>query len=187
MKCGVPAVVAIGALLVACGAENTSLELHTQEALTSEPAEQPPPAPAPSPSMASAARAPSDAGAPSQPQSAPPASACPLQCYIANGRQREPVAADDLAKLQSALASTMAAIHQCTAASRTDNPRKSPTVNLRFGPAGQLLDVGADPTGYDSDIADCMEAATRGGSAPSISFDGPGTVRCAEKCDRRQT
>jgi hypothetical protein len=66
-----------------------------------------------------------------------------------------------------------------------DDYRVVPTVNLRFGATGQLMDVGADPTGFDDNVVDCMEQVVRGGGPqPVIAFDGPATVRCAEKCDR---
>ena len=171
----------LAVVLVACGASNANLEFDAQENAATH--EAPPVSSSPPPRAVEAPVAP-EVAAPKAVEPSYAAEACPLQCIIADGRHREPVAPVDLQKLRSALGPTMGGLRQCTASNGRDDSRKSATVNLRFGSSGQLLDVGADPTGYDANVADCMEQVVRGSANPVIAFDGPATIRCTEKCDR---
>lgn len=109
---------------------------------------------------------------------------CPLECYVADGRNREPITGPRLDALRAAFTPIMSGLRQCVASSNMENERHKPTINLRFGPRGELLDVGADPTGWDESANDCMLQVVRGGAAyPSVTFDGPAAVRCSERCD----
>jgi hypothetical protein len=60
-------------------------------------------------------------------------------------------------------------------------------LNLRFGPTGALSDVGVDGTGFDDAADQCFQDIVRGGSRtfPAVTYEGPSTVRCTERCDRK--
>ena len=111
--------------------------------------------------------------------------ACPADCYIADGARRIPVPQQELDALRAAFGPTLSGLRQCAATGGMDDERHKPTINLRFGPRGELMDVGVDPTGWDAQTEDCMQQVARGAaSAPQVSIDGPADVRCSEKCER---
>jgi hypothetical protein len=111
---------------------------------------------------------------------------CPLDCHVADGPRRTPVSPQQLDSLRAAFGPTMAGLRQCAAtANGLEDERHKPTINLRFGPKGELMDVGVDPTGWDGQTEDCMQQVVRGGASnPQVSFDGPADVRCSERCER---
>jgi hypothetical protein len=111
---------------------------------------------------------------------------CPLDCHIADGPRRIPLPQQELDALRSAFGPTMSGLRQCASTNGgLEDERHKPTLNLRFGPRGELLDVGVDPTGWDATVEDCMQQVVRGGAAnPQVSIDGPADVRCSEKCER---
>jgi hypothetical protein len=110
---------------------------------------------------------------------------CPLDCHIADGPRRIPLPQNELDALRSAFGPTMGGLRQCASTAGLEDEKHKPTINLRFGPKGELLDVGVDPTGWDAQTEDCMQQVVRGGAAnPQVSLDGPADVRCSEKCDR---
>ncbi len=112
--------------------------------------------------------------------------ACPLRCVVAGHGTRD-VAAEETAKLNSAFGSTMSALRMCAARDSSQSRRHGPTLNLRFGANNALTDVGVDGTGFDSEADDCFQQVVRGGSRsfPAVSYEGPVTVRCAERCDKK--
>jgi hypothetical protein len=113
---------------------------------------------------------------------------CPLDCHVADGPRRIPLPQQELDALRSAFGSTMSSLRQCASTSGLEDERHKPTINLRFGPKGELLDVGVDPTGWDANVEDCMQQVVRGGAAnPQVAIGGPADVRCSEKCERHGT
>jgi hypothetical protein len=113
---------------------------------------------------------------------------CPLECHVADGPREIALPQTELDSLRSAFAPTMSGLRQCAAVSGLENERHKPTINLRFGPKGELMDVGVDPTGWDPQAEDCMQQVVRGGGAnPQVSIGGPADVRCSEKCEHHGT
>lgn len=112
------------------------------------------------------------------------AQVCPLHCFVAQGRQKQDVTAEQLERLRGALAPTMNGLRQC--AGGWADTRRNPIVNLRFNSAGDLMDLGVDTTGFEASADDCMQQVARGSTRnPSIKFEAPGTVRCAERCEKK--
>jgi hypothetical protein len=110
---------------------------------------------------------------------------CPLECHIADGPREIPLPQPEVDSLRSAFAPTMNGLRQCASSDGMENERHKPTLNLRFGSHGQLMDVGVDPTGWDGQVEDCMLQVVRGGApSPQVSLDGPADVRCSERCER---
>jgi hypothetical protein len=131
------------------------------------------------PSAAAPASAPPPASAVPQPTAvapAPPAKPeCPLVCHVAN-RGRVPAA--DETRLSNALAGVTNALHACVRGAM-------PTMTLRFDSQGSLTYFGVDEEGGEDGVsgeATCVEAARR--QKPAVTFAGPSTVRCVERCGR---
>ena len=120
----------------------------------------------------------------------PPADACPLQCFEANGSSRVDVTADEQTQLRTALEPVLSNMRGCTSASDWRR-HGSAVINLRIAPDGTLSDLGIDP-GRANDNG-CFDQAANGANV-SVSLPGRKVVRCAERCivqnqagQRRQT
>jgi hypothetical protein len=94
-------------------------------------------------------------------------------CNVANkGR----VAAADEARLTSSLADVTQALHQCV-------PGPAPSMTLRFDSAGVLTGFGVDYGGDDEGSnSACVDSINQ--RMPVVTYPGPATVRCAERCAR---
>jgi hypothetical protein len=103
---------------------------------------------------------------------APPASAaCPLVCYIAQHGRVPPA---DEQKLASDLSQSLSALRAC-------GPGNSLT--LRFDSTGQLSEFGvAADRGNESACTDGVRS-----SKPTVSYPGPSTLRCSERCGNQTT
>lgn len=92
--------------------------------------------------------------------------ACPLQCFIA---QRGRVAPADEQKLAGDLNDALTSLRAC-------GPGNSLT--LRFDSTGQITEFGvAAERGNESACIDSVRA-----KKPAVSYPGPSTLRCYEKC-----
>lgn len=112
--------------------------------------------------------------------SAPPADACPLQCYEARGSEAIALTNEEVTQLRSALEPVVGRMRQCVS-SEEWRRHGSATVNLRIAPDGTLADLGVDP-GHGGQTQ-CFDDAGRGASA-SVTLPGHKVVRCAERCVR---
>ena len=112
--------------------------------------------------------------------SAPPADACPLQCYEARGSEAVPLRSEEVTQLRSALEPVVGRMRQCVSPEEWRR-RGSATVNLRIAPDGTLAELGVDP-GHGGQTQ-CFDDAGRGASA-SVTLPGHKVVRCAERCVR---
>ncbi|MDF2693373.1 MAG: hypothetical protein K0S65_1756 [Labilithrix sp.] len=152
----------LGLVATGCraGARGSARAAHTQPSSAPSPSPTFEAEPAPPPAVASAA--PGAAAAPSAP-------VCPLVCHVANkGR----VAPPDEERLTSSLAEVAQAIHACVRG-------QAPSLTLRFDSTGALTALGVDHTAEEGDAA-CLDAVNQ--RRPSVSYPGPATVRCVERC-----
>ncbi len=110
---------------------------------------------------------------------------CPFTCLAARPTSRT-LSDADVASLKTAMGPTMTSVRQC-AIQENVRHRSGPILNLRFGEAGDLVDLGVDTTGFDDTVASCFENVVRGSmSLPQVKLEGPrATIRCSEKCDRK--
>ena len=131
----------------------------------------------------STAPAPVAAPAPAPTPSAPPADACPVTCFEANGAQRVEVTAEEATQLRTALEPVLSRMRGCTSAGDWRR-HGSPFINLRIAPDGTLSDLGVDPSRGNESA--CFEQAGRGASV-SLALPGRKVVRCAERCVRDTT
>jgi hypothetical protein len=97
---------------------------------------------------------------------APAPQACPLQCFVA---QKGRVAPADEQRLAGDLADALSSLRAC-------GPGNSLTI--RFDSGGQLTEFGvaADRGAENS----CIDSVRQ--KKPNVSFPGPSTLRCYEKC-----
>jgi hypothetical protein len=58
----------------------------------------------------------------------------------------------------------------------------SPTLTLRFDSQGMLTHFGMDADADDGADAACLD--TMRSHRPAVTFPGPATVRCGERCTR---
>jgi hypothetical protein len=128
------------------------------------------------PPQAPAAAAPAPAPAPDPAPSAAPAilPGCALVCVNAHPRLR--VNADTESKIASAVSSEMSQLHNCT------HGGPAPSLTLRFDSAGELTEFGIDDE-HSRNERGCVESVRS--HRPALSFPGPATLRCSERCDRR--
>ena len=106
-------------------------------------------------------------------------SACPFECFIADGASQIALSAEEQQRLQGAFAGTMSGIHQCVGGGAWQRRRSSPVLNVRVNFKGEVTDVGVDSRGYDT-YDSCIEGVQR--PLPDGTFSGPSTIRCAERC-----
>jgi hypothetical protein len=163
----------VAVLGVGCHVEG-SIKASTSEETRSDVNES---AAAPAATMqTTTAAAPPPVSAPS----APPADACPLQCYEARGSEAIPLTNEEVTQLRSALEPVVGRMRQCVSPEEWRR-HGSATVNLRIAPDGTLADLGIDP-GHGGQTQ-CFDDAGRGASA-SVTLPGHKVVRCAERCVR---
>jgi len=107
--------------------------------------------------------------------SAPPAPrpGCQLVCTNAHSRVR--LAPADEQKLTSALASELDTLQKCTPQGQP------PGLTLRFDSTGTLTHFGVDDERHSADGM-CVDGVRS--HKPTLSFPGPSTVRCGERCGR---
>lgn len=101
--------------------------------------------------------------------------ACPIACVNAHtpqaaARGAVPVAEDE--RLAPALAETFQSLRGCISSGRT------PSLTLRFDSSSTLTGFGVDDE--RSGDAPCVEAIRQ--RWPNVSFAGPATLRCVERC-----
>jgi pyruvate/2-oxoglutarate dehydrogenase complex dihydrolipoamide acyltransferase (E2) component len=115
-----------------------------------------------------AAKPSEEAPAPTAPTSGEPAApqACPLQCFVA---QKGRVAPADEQRLAGELADALSSLRGC-------GPGNSLTI--RFDSTGQLTEFGvAADRGAENACVDSVRQ-----KKPNVSYPGPSTLRCYEKC-----
>lgn len=160
-------------LLSACAAE-ASMSASTKSgvngsasASSNDDPPAAPAAPAPAPTPTAAEPAPAPAVLPG----------CALVCVNAHPRLR--VNADTEAKITSAVSNEMSQLHNCT------HGGPAPSLTLRFDSTGELTEFGVDDEhSRVNNAAGCVDAVRT--HRPALSFPGPATLRCSERCDRRQ-
>lgn len=119
----------------------------------------------PEPTKTTAAK-PAEGEAPQQVSAQGTPAACPLQCFVA---QKGRVAPADEQKLASDLSDALTSLRAC-------GPGNSLT--LRFDSTGQMSEFGvAVERGNESACIDSVRA-----KKPAVSYPGPSTLRCYEKC-----
>jgi len=112
-------------------------------------------------------------GAPAE-VSAGPAPSCPLVCYVAN-KGRLPPAEEQ--RLGGELANELATLRGCGSA----NAR--PSLTLRFDSSAKLTQFGIDAErGNEGACVNTMRDRL-----PAVTFQGPATLRCSEKCGGEPT
>lgn len=132
---------------------------------------EPPAAPTPAPAEVPAATS----NTPSAPS--PSAQAAPGCVFVCNVAQKGRVAPDDETRFTSGLVEVTEALRQCRLGG------KPPSYTLRFDSSGALTGFGVDhvPEEEGGDAA-CIEAVNQ--RRPAITYPGPATVRCTERCAR---
>jgi hypothetical protein len=165
-----------------CGHAQGDVELSAQ-AVPNEPQQQSTTGesaaePAPSPASTTAP-------APTQAPAVVTEGWCPFKCAAARPSTRT-LSDAEVASLKTAMDPTMTGIRQC-AIQENVRHRSGPILNLRFGEAGDLVDLGVDATGFDETVAECFQNVVRGGSGvPQVKLEGPqATIRCSERCDKK--
>ncbi|MBX3228016.1 MAG: hypothetical protein KIT84_27675 [Labilithrix sp.] len=94
---------------------------------------------------------------------------CPLVCYVANkGR----VAPADEQRLAGELASELTLLRSCG----SSNVR--PSLTLRFESSGQLTGFGVDAERGNEGA--CVNTVRE--HRPAVTYPGPATLRCSERC-----
>jgi hypothetical protein len=160
------------ALLSACAAEanmSASTKSGVNGSASASGNDDPPAAPAAAPAPAPA---PAQDTTPSAPAVLP---GCALVCVNAHPRLR--VNADTEAKITSAVSNEMSQLHNCT------HGGPAPSLTLRFDSAGELTEFGVDDEhSRVNNSAGCVDAVRS--RRPSLSFPGPATLRCSERCGR---
>ncbi len=139
---------------------------------TAESSETPEVAPSASPDAPKAVT--DTTPAPSASQAAPPG--CALVCTNAHPRAR--ISPDAEARIGAAVAGELSQLRGCTGG-------RAPSLTLRFDSAGELTEFGIDDERsrrYVTGAAACVEALRS--HRPAISYPGPATLRCSERCKR---
>jgi hypothetical protein len=145
---------------------SASTTADPQSAFSEDGAGAAPSFPRPPSSMGSAAASPSGSSAPAAPVA--PLAGCLLVCNVAHvGR----MAAAEEARFTSALGEVTQSLHQCVRGS-------IPSMTLRFDSQGALTHFGLDAE--ETSEGTCVESARY--HRPALTFRGPSTVRCAERC-----
>ncbi len=106
--------------------------------------------------------------APSQP-AAPAAAACPLVCNVA---QKGRVTPADEQRLTGELAEVMSSLRSCGQGTAT------PSLTMRFDSTATLTGFGVDAERGNEGA--CVDSIRQ--RHPSVTFQGPATLRCFEHC-----
>ena len=106
------------------------------------------------------------AAAPAQGDPAAAPAACPLQCFVA---QKGRVAPAEEQRLATDLAEPLSALRSCGSGN---------SLTIRFDSAGQLTEFGVDAERGQEGA--CVQAVRQ--KQPAVSFPGPSTLRCSERC-----
>jgi hypothetical protein len=134
-----------------------------------EPVAPMPPAPETAQAPVAAGAAPTTPAAPSTP--AQPTPGCALVCHVATKGRAAPA---DEARLTSSLAEETRVIRECVRG-------PAPSMTLRFDSTGTLTGFGVDQAPEESgEAASCIEAINL--RRPAVSYPGPSTLRCVERC-----
>lgn len=167
-------------IAVACGHAKGSVELSAQSIDNTDSTPPPPPS-----STAVASEPAPSATAPE----APPIydyPSCPLECRILRPHVRA-LATEERDRIRAALAPTINGLKSCIYGNQPPAGYvRPPPVNLRFSDSGDLIDLGVDSSGFDTNVEGCMQSLAHGQSAmPQVKLEsGAATVMCAESCPR---
>ncbi|MFO0739185.1 MAG: hypothetical protein U0270_25025 [Labilithrix sp.] len=109
--------------------------------------------------------APAPAPAPATPQ------ACPLQCFVA---QKGRVTPQEEQRLASDLSEALTSLRGCGAGN---------SLTIRFDSGGQLTEFGVDAERGNEGA--CVQSVRQ--KRPSVTYPGPSTLRCYERCGNEPT
>jgi len=184
MRAGIFAV-SVTLLTFACGGAKIRANAELRDDDLTTPKDDSAPPPAASSAAPAAPSAPVDSSPPPPQVVADTGPACPLRCAIATPRHRV-LQQDEEDRLRGAFAATVGGLRACMSGEQYEGRRaRPPALTIRFAPSGDLLDVGVDTTGWGYAADSCFQSVVRGSSGgPDVRFEGPATVRCAERCDR---
>lgn len=108
---------------------------------------------------------------PVQAQATATTAACPLQCYVA---QKGRVTPQEEQRLTTDLSDALTSLRAC-------GPNNSLTI--RFDSGGQLTEFGVDAERGGE--GSCVQAVRQ--KRPTVSYPGPSTLRCYERCGGAET
>lgn len=164
-----PSVLFASAVLVACAADGKmEVRASSDEASASASAGANASSDEPKSETKTLAAKPSEGEPATAPSTAPPAApqACPLQCFVA---QKGRVSPADEQRLAGDLSDALSSLRACGSGN---------SLTIRFDSGGQLTEFGVDAERGSE--GSCVQSVRQ--KRPNVSYPGPSTLRCYERC-----